>query len=74
VRRSVHEVLNINRTKKAIKTAFQVQMAGLGFSMVEVLSPCPTNWHLTPAEAVEWVKDHMSPHFPLGDYKVAEGG
>ena len=74
VRRSVHDVLNINRTKKAIKTAFQVQMAGLGFSVVEVLAACPTNWHLTPVEALEWVRDQMIPCFPLGDYKVAEGG
>jgi 2-oxoglutarate ferredoxin oxidoreductase subunit beta len=72
VRRSVHNVANINKTKAAIKTAFQVQMAGLGLSLVEVLSSCPTNWHLTPANALQWIEEAMIPVFPLGDYKVIE--
>jgi 2-oxoglutarate ferredoxin oxidoreductase subunit beta len=71
VRRSVHDVVSIKRTRKAIKTAFQVQMAGLGFSLVEVLSSCPTNWGMTPEAALQFVKDKMVPYFPLGDYKVA---
>ncbi len=71
VRRSVHDIVNIKRTRKAIKTAFQVQMAGLGFSLVEVLSTCPTNLGLSPQAALEFVKDKMVPYFPLGDYKVA---
>lgn len=73
VRRSVHNVANVNKTKAAIKTAFQVQMAGLGLSVVEVLSSCPTNWHLSPADALRWIEEAMIPVFPLGDYKVAEG-
>jgi 2-oxoglutarate ferredoxin oxidoreductase subunit beta len=73
VRRSVHNVANVNRTKAAIKTAFQVQMEGLGLSLVEVLSSCPTNWHLTPIEALAWIEEVMVPVFPLGDYKLAPG-
>jgi 2-oxoglutarate ferredoxin oxidoreductase subunit beta len=72
VRRSVHNVAGINKTKAAIKTAFQVQMEGLGLSLVEVLSSCPTNWHMTPAKALQWIEDAMIPVFPLGDYRVAE--
>jgi 2-oxoglutarate ferredoxin oxidoreductase subunit beta len=72
VRRSVHNVANVNKTKAAIKTAFQAQMEGLGLSLVEVLSSCPTNWHMKPAEALQWIEDAMIPVYPLGDYKVAE--
>ncbi len=72
VRRSVHDVVNVKRTKRAIKTAFQVQMAGLGFSLVEILSPCPVNWNMEPQEALDFVRDQMVPYFPLGDYKVLE--
>lgn len=72
VRRSVHNVANVNKTKAAIKTAFQVQMEGLGLSLVEVLSSCPTNWHMAPANALQWIEDAMIPVYPLGDYKVAE--
>ncbi|MEI2690915.1 MAG: thiamine pyrophosphate-dependent enzyme [Anaerolineae bacterium] len=72
VRRSVHNIANINKTKAAIKTAFQVQMEGLGLSLVEVLSSCPTNWHMTPGDALHWIEDAMVPVFPLGDYRVAE--
>lgn len=63
---SVHDVPNIVRAKKAIKKAFRNQLEGKGFSMVEVLSSCPTNWGMTPAEAVSWVKDHMLEQYPLG--------
>jgi 2-oxoglutarate ferredoxin oxidoreductase subunit beta len=71
-RRSLHNVREINRAKKAIKIAFQAQLAGLGFSMVELLSSCPTNWGMTPPEALQWVEDHMVPFYPLGDYKVID--
>jgi 2-oxoglutarate ferredoxin oxidoreductase subunit beta len=71
-RRSVHDVGNIRKTKWAIKAAFQTQLAGLGFSMVEVLSACPTNWGLSALDAAQWVKEKMVPYFPLGDYKVSE--
>jgi 2-oxoglutarate ferredoxin oxidoreductase subunit beta len=72
VRRALTDVGSINRTKKAIKTAFQVQLAGLGFSIVEILSTCPTNWRMNPAEAMAWVKEHMIPYYPLGDFKVLD--
>jgi 2-oxoglutarate ferredoxin oxidoreductase subunit beta len=72
VRRSVHEPGQINKTKRAIKTAFQVQLHQMGFSMVEILSTCPVNWNLTPAEALKLVEDKMIPYYPLGDYKVLD--
>ena len=72
-RQSVFDVKGIRRTKKAIKLAFQTQMAGIGFSMVEVLSTCPINWHMDPLQAIEWGKENMLPYFPLGDTKVADG-
>jgi 2-oxoglutarate/2-oxoacid ferredoxin oxidoreductase subunit beta len=71
VRRSLHDPKNIRLAKKAIRTAFEAQKRGLGFSMVELLSSCPTNWGLPPAEALKWIEEHMIPVFPLGDYKVA---
>ncbi|MBE3587980.1 MAG: 2-oxoglutarate oxidoreductase [Thermoanaerobacteraceae bacterium] len=67
---SVHNPANVVRAKKAIKRAFQVQMAGLGFSMVEVLSACPTNWGLPPAQALQWLGENMIPYYPLGEFKV----
>jgi 2-oxoglutarate ferredoxin oxidoreductase subunit beta len=70
VRRSLHNVKEINRAKKAIRRAFQVQMAGLGFSMVELLSTCPTNWGLTPIESLGWLEKNLLPYYPLGDYLV----
>ena len=72
-RRSVHDPGHINQTKKAIKTAFKVQMSEMGFSLVEVLSSCPVNWGKTPAEALKFVKEAMIPYYPLGDFKVADG-
>jgi 2-oxoglutarate ferredoxin oxidoreductase subunit beta len=71
VRRSLHDPKNIRTAKKAIRTAFEVQVRGLGFSMVELLSTCPTNWGITPLESLKWVEEHMLPVFPLGDYKVS---
>ncbi|MEO8285233.1 MAG: thiamine pyrophosphate-dependent enzyme [Chloroflexota bacterium] len=72
VRRSAHDPGNINKTKKAIKTAFQAQINGLGFSMVEVLAACPVNWNMTPGDALRFVEEKMVPYYPLGDFKVAE--
>jgi 2-oxoglutarate ferredoxin oxidoreductase subunit beta len=69
-RRSLHNVKEINRAKKAVRRAFQAQMAGLGFSMVELLSNCPTNWGVPVAESLAWIEHHMLPYYPLGDYKV----
>jgi 2-oxoglutarate/2-oxoacid ferredoxin oxidoreductase subunit beta len=56
---------NILRTRKAIKKSFQVQMDGLGFSLVEILSPCPTNWKMSSTEASRWVDEQMTKSFPL---------
>lgn len=72
VRRSLHDVKNIRKAKKAIRTALEVQKAGLGFSMVELLSSCPTNWGLTPEEALHWIEANMIPYYPIGDYKVID--
>jgi len=66
---SVHDVPNIIKTKAAIKKAFENQQQGKGFALVEVLSTCPTNWGLSPAESLEYVKDRMVPYYPLGVYK-----
>jgi 2-oxoglutarate ferredoxin oxidoreductase subunit beta len=71
VRRSMHSPKHIRQAKKAIRLAFEAQVRGLGFSMVELLSTCPTNWGLSPKKALDWVEDHMVPIYPLGDYKVA---
>jgi 2-oxoglutarate ferredoxin oxidoreductase subunit beta len=70
VRRSLHDPKNIRLSKKAIRMAFEVQSRGLGFAIVELLSTCPTNWGMTPKEALHWVEDRMIPVFPLGDYKI----
>ena len=70
VRRSLHNPKNIRLAKKAIRLAFETQVRGLGFSMVELLSTCPTNWKLSPADAAKWLEDNMIPYYPIGDYKV----
>ena len=72
-RQAVLDVPGIRRTKKAIKLAFQSQLADLGFSMVEIISTCNTNWHMGPAQALEWAKEHMVAYFPLGDTKMTDG-
>ena len=73
---SVHDVPHIKKAKAAIKKAFQLQMEGRGFTLVEVLSTCPTNWGKTPKEAFEWLKSDMLPTYPLSVYKdiTTEGG
>jgi 2-oxoglutarate ferredoxin oxidoreductase subunit beta len=72
-RTSVDSPKNIIKTKKAIKKAFQVQMAGLGFSLVEVLSPCPTNLKMSPVQASKWIGSTMTTHFPLKVIKDEAG-
>jgi 2-oxoglutarate ferredoxin oxidoreductase subunit beta len=68
-------VKNVNIAKRAIKKAFEIQMKGLGYSIVEVISSCPTNWGLSPNEALEWLRENMLPYYPLGVYKdITEGG
>ncbi len=66
---AVNNVKNINKAKKAIKKAFRNQIDGKGFSLVEVLSTCPTNWGLTPEKALTWLEENMMPYYPLGVYK-----
>jgi 2-oxoglutarate ferredoxin oxidoreductase subunit beta len=60
---------SVNKAKKAIKKAFQCQIDGLGFSLVEVLSPCPTNWKMTSIDSCKWIDNVMSKEFPLGVFK-----
>lgn len=72
VRRSLHDARHIIQAKKAIRLAFEAQMNDLGFSIVELLSSCPTNWGMKPIDALNWVKEEMIPTYPLGDYKVAD--
>lgn len=66
---AVNNVKNVKNAKKAIKKAFQNQLDGKGFSLIEVVSTCPTNWGLTPEKALEWLEDNMLPYYPLGVYK-----
>ncbi|HSB07777.1 MAG TPA: thiamine pyrophosphate-dependent enzyme, partial [Thermodesulfobacteriota bacterium] len=64
---------NILKTKKAIAKAFRVQLEGHGFSLVEVLSPCPTNWKMNPVEAWKWIDEVMVKSFPVGLIKDITG-
>lgn len=66
---SVHNVVNVLKAKRAIKKAFKIQNDGLGFSLVEVLSPCPTGWGIAPLKACEYMDKIMIPYYPLGVYK-----
>jgi len=71
---SVHDVANIRKAKKAIRKAFETQIAGKGFSIVEVLSTCPTNWGLAAIEAMKWLEDNMIPYYPLGNFRTPGKG
>ena len=71
-RQSVLDHKSIRKAKKAIKLAIQVQMEGLGFSLVEILNTCPTNWRMGPQQALDWAKENMLPYYPLGDTKMTE--
>lgn len=66
---AVNNVKNVKNAKKAIKKAFTYQTEGKGFSLIEVISSCPTNWGMTPADALKWIDDKMIPYYPLGVYK-----
>ncbi|MBO5060702.1 MAG: 2-oxoglutarate oxidoreductase [Clostridia bacterium] len=70
---AVNNVKNIKKAKAAIKKAFENQINGKGFSLVEVVSTCPTNWGMTPKDALKWVDDNMIPYYPLGVYKDRSG-
>lgn len=63
---------NIRKAKKAVEKAFEVQQKGLGFSFVEMLSTCPTNWGYNPVESLKWLKENMIPYYPLGNLKSPE--
>ncbi len=63
---------NIRKAKAAIKKAFQVQIEGKGFGIVEVLSTCPTNWGMTPVDSLKWLQDNMMPYFPMGNFRKPE--
>ena len=66
---AVNNVKNVNNAKRAIEKAFRTQVEGKGFSLVEVLSSCPTNWGMTPQKALQWVDEKMIPYYPLGVFR-----
>lgn len=70
VRRTAINPREIRRLRIAVQNAFRVQIARLGYSLVEVVSNCPTNWGMTPADSLKFVEEKMLPYFPLGDFKV----
>lgn len=69
---AVNNPANMAKAKTAIKKAFKTQLEGKGFSMVEVLSTCPTNWGLSAIDAVKWMETNMMPYYPLGVFKTPE--
>lgn len=69
---SVHNPAAIRKAKKAIKKAFECQLKGEGFGIVEVLSTCPTNWGIAPVEALKWLEQNMIPYYPLGNFRTPE--
>ena len=72
-RTAVNSPANIRKTKKAIGKALQTQIDDLGFSLVEILSPCPTNWRMDPLESWQWIDKVMTKEFPLGVIKDITG-
>ena len=66
---AVNNVQNIKKAKAAIKKAFELQLAGKGFTLIEVLSTCPTNWGMNPVKAIKWLEENMMPKYKLGVYK-----
>jgi 2-oxoglutarate ferredoxin oxidoreductase subunit beta len=73
-RMALNSPANINKAKKAVKRAFEVQEKKLGFSFVEFVSTCPTNWGVTPIAAMDFLKEKMLPYYPLGVFRAPEGG
>ncbi|MDA3917108.1 MAG: thiamine pyrophosphate-dependent enzyme [Deltaproteobacteria bacterium] len=71
-RQAVLNPKQVNKAKKAIKKAFEYQVEGKCFSFVELINTCPTNWGLTPLDALKWAEDNLLPYYELGDYKVPE--
>jgi 2-oxoglutarate ferredoxin oxidoreductase subunit beta len=70
VRRTATNPREVRRFKAAVRNAFRVQMAGLGYSLVELVSNCPTNWGMTPLDSLQFIRDKMLVYYPLGDFKV----
>ena len=68
-RGAVNNAANVRKTKSYIKKAFEAQLAGIGSTMVEILSPCPTNWTMDAVQSVEWLEKNMIPQYPLGEIK-----
>jgi 2-oxoglutarate/2-oxoacid ferredoxin oxidoreductase subunit beta len=69
---SLHNPAAVRKAKNAIRLAFKTQLAGLGLSLVEILSPCPVNWRLQPVDSLNWIAKNMIPQYPLGDFKILE--
>jgi 2-oxoglutarate ferredoxin oxidoreductase subunit beta len=70
-RRSLHNPIEIRKAKKAIRQVFENQISNVGFSLIELLSSCPTNWDMPPIEALKWIETEMVPVYPLGEFKNA---
>jgi 2-oxoglutarate ferredoxin oxidoreductase subunit beta len=68
VRVSIHDVKHINQAGKAIRRAFEVQTKNEGFSLVEILSMCPTQWKVSPVDGPKWIAEKMIPYYPLGNF------
>jgi len=68
-RGALNSPANYQRTRKYMKTALQKQIDDVGFSFVDILAPCPPDWHLTPLESLAWMEEKMIPEFPLGEFK-----
>ena len=68
-RGAVHTAANVRKTRNYIRKALELQMNGIGFTMVEILSQCPTNWSMEALESVDWLEKNMIPVFPLGEIK-----
>jgi 2-oxoglutarate ferredoxin oxidoreductase subunit beta len=71
-RESATDVVGIRKTKKAIKRAFLAQIHGLGFACVEILATCPTNWNVSPWEAMQWAKEHLGAFYPVETFKMTD--
>jgi len=71
---TVHNPAGVRKTKIALKKAFEMQIRGEGFGIVEILSTCPTNWGMTPVDSLKWLEENMIPYYPLGNIRTPEGG
>lgn len=69
---SLHDAKNVLKTRQAIMKAFELQSRGVGYTFVEILSPCPTNWKMTPVQAMKYIEETVLKTFPLGEFKAVE--